>query len=336
MHYIHYIPCIIYDISSTLCDVTIIMCVTSHNDSICDIKHSMFMTYSFIWHHAQCYDHTTIVCLHRHYAWHYTQCILDITQNVPILWKEVNVCHHSIYLYDTICTTYDIISTLYENTPLYLMTSSPLCLTSHPVYLTSPQIDITQFLYLWNHTLYVYDISTIYGITHSVTTTHILWNFTATISDIIPTVSVSSHAVDEVYQIQCMFDITATMCMTSCALQVTSHPQFRTSHHFMYDKRYTLSDLNSTVSLSSHPPYRWYHNQYMYDLTFSYLWHHIHYIYDIISTKYNITTLCVDDATLGLCKTFFALQMTTHTLYHTKPQYLWYHIHLRLDNTAPI
>ena len=120
MHYIHYIPHIMYDISSTLCDVTFTMSVTSHNDSICDIKHSMFMTYSFIWHHAQCYDHTTIVCLHSHYDWHYIPCILDITHNVLILWNEVNVCHHSMYLYDTIRTTYHITSTLYEITPLYL------------------------------------------------------------------------------------------------------------------------------------------------------------------------------------------------------------------------
>ena len=87
MHHIHYISHIIYDISSTLYDVTFTMCVTSQNDSIYDIKHSMFMTYSFIWHYAQCYDHTTIVCFHSHYAWHYTHCILDITHNVPILWK---------------------------------------------------------------------------------------------------------------------------------------------------------------------------------------------------------------------------------------------------------
>ena len=45
-HYIHYIACIIYNISSTLYDVTFTMCVTSHNNSIYDIKHYMFMIYS--------------------------------------------------------------------------------------------------------------------------------------------------------------------------------------------------------------------------------------------------------------------------------------------------
>ena len=137
MHYIHYIPRIIYDISSTMCDETFTMSVKSHNDIICDIKHSMFITYSFIWHHAQCYDHTTIVFLHSHYDWHYIQCILDITHNVLILWKEMNVCHHSMYLYDTICTTYDITSTLYEITPLYDVKSTMSKSTSSLSDLTS-------------------------------------------------------------------------------------------------------------------------------------------------------------------------------------------------------
>ena len=106
--------------------------------------------------------------------------------------------------------------------------------------------------------------------------------------------------------------------------------------HFMYDIRSTLSDLTSTVSLSSQPPYRWYHSHYMMTSHPVYLWYHIHYIYDIISTKYDITMLCVDDATLGICMASFALQMTTHTLDHTKPHYLWCHIHLMHDNTAPV
>ena len=66
-----------------------------------------------------------------------------------------------------------------------------------------------------------------------------------------------------------------------------------------------------------------------------YLWHHIPCIYDIISTEYDITTLYVDDTTLGICVTSFALQMASHTLYHTNPEYLWYHIHFRHDITPP-
>ena len=71
--------------------------------------------------------------------------------------------------------------------------------------------------------------------------------------------------------------------------------------------------ISHPVSVTSHPLY---------------LWHN--------TTKYDITALCVDDATLGICMTSFALQMTMHPLYHTKPQYLWCHIHLRYDTTAPV
>ena len=111
MHYIRYITRIIYDISSTLYDVTFTVCYITQwlylwHQTVC-LRHIHLM-----WHHAQFYDHTSIVCLHSHYAWHYTQCTFDMTQNVPVLWKEVNVCHHSLYIYDPICTTYDITSTL--------------------------------------------------------------------------------------------------------------------------------------------------------------------------------------------------------------------------------
>ena len=106
-----------------------------------------------IWHQAQCYDHKTIVCLPSHYAWHYTQCIFDIKKNVPIFWKEVNVCHHSLYIYDTICNTCDITSTLAENIPLFLChgTNSVydiICIiydVTHIVCMTNPALYLT-----WN------------------------------------------------------------------------------------------------------------------------------------------------------------------------------------------
>ena len=119
MHYIHYNTHIIYDISSTLYDVTFTMCGSSHNDSIYDINPICLWHIHFIWNYTQCYDHTAIVCLHSHYAWHYTQCIFDITHKVPMLWREVYLCHHSLYIYDTICTAFGITSTLYDITPCY-------------------------------------------------------------------------------------------------------------------------------------------------------------------------------------------------------------------------
>ena len=103
--------------------------------------------------------------------------------------------------------------------------------------------------------------------------------------------------------------------MTSCPLYLTSGP-LNLCHH-----THTIDDITATIQMVSHPVH---------------MWHHIPYIYDIISTKYDITTLCVDDTTLGICVTSFALQMTLHPLYHTKPQYLWCHIHFRHDITPPL
>ena len=111
------------------------------------------------------------------------------------------------------------------------------------------------------------------------------------------------------------WDITATMFMTSYELHVRSHPQFRTSQHFMYDIRsisltslllylcyhiHPIDDITATICMTSHPVY---------------LWHHIHYIYDIISTKYDITTLSVDDANLA---------------------YVWHPLHCRWQRTHSI
>ena len=122
-----------------------------------------------IWHHAQCYDHIIIVCLHSHYAWYYTQCIFDITHSVPILWKGMNVHHHSLYKYDIICTTYDIASTLYNITTLYLWRQ--FYYIWHHIHSIWPRIhcicEITPTLsmilqqpYVWHHIEYICDILT--------------------------------------------------------------------------------------------------------------------------------------------------------------------------------
>ena len=65
------------------------------------------------------------------------------------------------------------------------------------------------------------------------------------------------------------YDITYTAYMKSDLLSMTSHPLFRTSHHFTYDIKSTVSDLTSTISVSSHPPYRWHHSHYMEGITSS-------------------------------------------------------------------
>ena len=51
---------------------------------------------------------------------------------------------------------------------------------------------------------------------------------------------------------------------------------------------------------------------------------------------YDITTLCVDYTTLGICMTSFWLQKTSHSLYHPKLQYLRLHIHFGHDITPSV
>ena len=106
-----------------------------------------------------------------------------------------------------------------------------------------------------------------------------------------------------------------TLCMTSSPLDLTSRPPYVCHHNQPID------DITATIWMVSHPVY---------------MWHHIPNIYDIMSTMYDIRILCVDDTTLGICVTYFPLQMTSHTVYHPKPQYLWCHIHFRHDITLPV
>ena len=178
--------------------------------------------------------------------------------------------------------------------PLVFMTSHDLYWWHHMQYIWHViycvwchihyMCDITQCLYLWHQKLYVYDISTLYDITHTVMTTQLMCNFTATMPDIIFSVFLTLNTMYQFYEKKLMYVITGSKCMTPYALHMTSHPLFMTSHHITYDIESTLSDFTSTVSLSSHPPYRWYHSHYMYDLTSSisgtshplYLWYNIH------------------------------------------------------------
>ena len=246
MHYIHYITCIIYDISSTL---------YGHIHYVCYITQWLSMTSNpiclwhihLIWHHTECCDHTTIVCLHSHYAWDYTQCIFDITHNVPTSGKEINVCLHSLYMYDTICTTYDITSTLYGITPLYL----------------------------WCQVHYIY---------HHI---HSIWPHVHCIYVITPTLSMISQPPYVWYHIQYTCDILSTIFMTSYPLCKTTqhgvlliphsayvwrHLHYRWYHfhsitpnrclwchiYYRHDITPTLFDIAPTVSLSSQTLH-WYH-----------------------------------------------------------------------------
>ena len=144
--------------------------------------------------------------------------------------------------------------------------------------------------------------------------------------------------------------------MTSYAINVISHPQFRTTHHFMYEVRSTVSDLTSSVPLSSHAPYRWYQSHCINDLISSisvtshslYLWHNIHYVwhhntlcwwrntghmYDIFCTANDIaptlshqTRLSTMSHPLRAWQHSPSIRHLTHCIYVFTPTPLSYHL----------
>ena len=118
----------------------------------------------------------------------------------------------------TILSIYEITCTVFMTSPALYMIWYIYFVWYHIHYMC----DITQCLYLWHHTLYVYDISILCGIIHSVMTLQPLYNFKATMSDMTPTVSVSSHPVDQF--------VKTSVCMTSQPLHVWHHMHY-TWHH---------------------------------------------------------------------------------------------------------
>ena len=175
------------------------------------------------------------------------------------------VCHHMHY-------TWQHINTLWQ--PLLFMTSHALYSLHHMHYIwhliyyvwchIHDVCYITQWLYLWHQTLYVYDIFTWYGIMHSVMTTQPLCSFTATMPDITLSVFLTLHTMCQYYEKKWMYVITASKCMTPYALHMTSHPLFTTSHHCSYH-------ITSTALMTSHTQYMtsrtWQYKCYLCNLT---------------------------------------------------------------------
>ena len=106
----------------------------------------------------------------------------------------------------------------------------------------------------------------------------------------------------------------ATIFISSHPLYLTSYPLYL-CHHTK-----SIDDIIATICMISYPVY---------------VRHPVHYIYDIVPTMYD-NTMWVNYTTLGIYMTSFALQKTSHPLYHTKPQSLWLHIHFSHDITPPV
>ena len=195
---------------------------------------------------------------------------------------------------------YDIISTLYDNTalcvvdnPLIMCVISfawchmqmwhdthPLYQTSHPLYLCHHKLSTDLIpTFVWHRTHYMCDIiCTLYIIisTPYVITLLYLWHHSLYIWNHIQYIGphvhytcditatnrcLHSHSIDHITHT--LYCITLAICVASFALYKTSHPRFMTSSHHFYDITPTIFDSISTVSLSSHPLYWWYHTNWI-------------------------------------------------------------------------
>ena len=120
--------------------------------------------------------------------------------------------------------------------------------------------------------------------------------------------STSHHIHTLWHQWSCFMTSKNTAFMTSYLLYMTSLPLFRASHHFLYDLKSTVSDVTSTVSVSSHPFCWWYHTKCLSVITSAIildiisivyymtatLWHHNRCIHDIRFPTYDITSRVYD------------------------------------------
>ena len=117
----------------------------------------------------------------------------------------------------------------------------------------------------------------------------------------------------------------------------TSHPHFMTSNHLLYDIKPTISHFISTVSVSSHPLFSWYHTNCIYKVS-SAIYH------NIIPIVYNMTatgsvsshpffqwyhTFCMDDITHTICITSYSLRKAS------QPHFMTSH-HIIYDITCTV
>ena len=205
---------------------------------------------------------------------------------------------------------------------------------SHPLYQrynTHSIYDITSTVSMAQYAMYMTSHPRFMTLQHS---THdikaIISHLTLIISESTSTVSLSSLPDYQSYNPPCMYDNTATICMTSYELHMASHPLFMISLHAM-----TL-----------HPLYLCHHTQDTYNrlhcswtITYSvlivpqllYVWHETHYMYDITGNLYDITLTRYDITILYSWRHIHSTHDSRPTLYDitcsilvtSQPLYVW-------------
>ena len=94
----------------------------------------------------------------------------------------------------------------------------------------------------------------------------------------------SSHPLYRQHHTHSLYDITLAIYVASFALYETSHPHFMTSNHRVYVFMASIFDIVSTVSVSSHPLYWWYHTNCISEITSAIVHNIISIVYDMTAT----------------------------------------------------
>ena len=187
------------------------------------------------------------VCHHMYYRWHHIhtlwqQSLVSMTSYALYSWHHTHYVWHVIY-----------------------------CVLYHIHYMC----DFSQWLFLWHYTLYVYDLSPLYGITHSVwQPKYSLYDITPTNSDITRlyswitfTIFIISHPLymrsNTIYlwhQSHCIYDNSPTMFMTSYSIYMTSHMAYEWQHNqCIRHHTYSICVITPTWLMVSQPMYVWNH-----------------------------------------------------------------------------
>ena len=218
---IYDITCTILITSHALYMTSHLLCIMSH--SLCVLHHTVTLSMTsnniclwhihLLWHHAQCYDHTAIVCVHSPYAWHYTQCILTLNtlyqcyekKCMYVITASIYVWHHTHYIWHHIHSLW-YHKMLWHSHTLYSCHHTQD--TSHCIdccwALTYNVLNIAHLQYMFSQSHYMYDII------------WILWDITTALYDI--------TRLDSWHHINTIHDITPTVYNMTYTLLVTSQP----------------------------------------------------------------------------------------------------------------
>ena len=245
-HLTYAILCTLHNVISTLYDFTPLQ-LSQYIHCFHDITHPIYDIKQMAIQTIYLPSDTLYLTLHPLYLCHQSQDIIYTTPTPSTISR-------------TLCLWHPIQYACYHNNCFWLYT--PLCITSHPVYLwhhiqylryNHTALMTTQWLYLTSHTPFLtpqplYLCRQTNGTHICIAVALFQWHHNKCVShhtwhtyDIIPNLH---HITFTLYDIN--DHVTwhhKHITKTSDLLYMTSHPLFRTSHHFMYDIKSTVSDL---------------------------------------------------------------------------------------------